>query len=90
MAIATYTVKPNWDPTVRFTATAETEIRITNPSTGDKTSLRWVPTDDDTVPTVDPAVAAEIRNGDKDSITLKSGERIWFAGNGAFSFSVIY
>lgn len=91
MAHNPYTVAAKaFGASARYTAAADVDILITNPTNSFAHSLRFLITTDDTVPAASSFVTAgEIRSGRDKALQLLTGERIWFAGDDVFDMSVI-
>lgn len=79
MALQSLSVSAAWPLTPHFTAVAETSALVVNPNGMDRHKITWVVTEDDTVPSLDPALGAQIRPSDTQGMTLKTGERLWLA-----------
>lgn len=91
MAHNPYTVAAKaFGAAARYTAAADVDILITNPTNGFAHSLRFLITTDDTVPASTLfATAGEIRSGRDKALQLTAGERLWLAGDDVFDMSVI-
>lgn len=79
MAIATYNLTPLAIAANRYTAAAQIDINLANPSMAAADVVCWTTTTTDTAPTVSPALWNKIPAlGDK-AMTLPSGTRLWLA-----------
>lgn len=79
----TYPLVNSWSSSARYTAGAETPVRVSNPN--DHTAIKIVVTDGDTTPTDDPAGVNTILPGQNTTITLATGERLWMLGQTGFA-----
>lgn len=83
MATTVYTLESGWSATNRYTAGSETDVQVSNPN--DTTAIHWTITTSDTVPSTDPANANKILVGDKQSLTLATGDRLWVCGSKGYA-----
>lgn len=79
MAYQSLTATADWPATPQYTAAAEIEVELINPTT---TPVKWITTDDDTVPALAETDASQLLSSDSRSVILKAGERLWLAAPG--------
>lgn len=79
----TYTLTNDWSASARYTAAAETPVRVSNPN--DHTAIKMVITDGDTTPSDDPSGCLTILPGQSTTTTLATGERLWVMGQTGFA-----
>jgi hypothetical protein len=79
MAATAYDPTTAWTAAARYTAAAETPVKISNPNVQTRRFVGWTITTSDTIPTIDPSYANPIAPGESDSAspTLAIGERLW-------------
>lgn len=77
MALTNYTLTASASATNRYTAAAETDVLLSNPS--EWHVMAWTLTTSDTSPTADPANWNKIGPREARAMTLALGERLWMA-----------
>lgn len=77
MAITNYTLTGAASATNRYTASAETDIALSNSS--EAHAMSWTITANDTAPTAHPANWGKIAPMEMRAMTLANGDRLWMA-----------
>lgn len=72
----------NWTVESRFTAAADTDILLSNPS---NEIVHFSLTVDDSAPAISPARGHPLKPLSVLAMQLKSGERLWLSGENAFA-----
>lgn len=76
------TLTPNWSAANRFTASADTDILLSNPSSD---IVFFALTTDDTVPAIPVRRSNPLKPLGTRPMRLFSGERLWIAGESSFA-----
>ena len=82
MASTEYTLTADWSATNRYTAGADVDVLISNPS---GYSLRFELTGTDATPALAARRGHPIGPGQSRAMQLTSGERLWLVGEGAIA-----
>lgn len=83
MASTPYDALENvWSASHRYTATADVDILLSNPSSG---ILYFALTTSDTNPGIEPRRAHPLRPKSGRPMRLTTGERLWLAGEDSFA-----
>lgn len=78
-------LKNTWEPANRFTATVDTDVLLTCTSGH---MVRWSITLDDNPPTIPVGHGHIVEEYKNIGMTLKSGERLWLAGDATATLEV--
>ena len=83
MATTTYSLTNTWSSSARYTSSGSNDVRVSNPN--DNVAIFFTLTNSDSAPSTDPAGSNKLLPGDKETIALSDGDRLWVSGQTGFA-----
>ena len=81
-SLSTAVLPDAWQAANRFTAAADTDVILSNPSSD---IVYFALTTSDTPPAASPRRTNPLKPNERQPMVLASGERLWVAGYGAYA-----